>query len=376
VIGSPFLGRCSYDAKEERCAELGERIQYHLNGNAMYAVGDTGFRDYLARAFRGNLSLWPTDLALYLHLQRLPEVVRRRLQRRFQPHSFVVNLGNNPSQAAAEHATAGQASAEEADPQAATPSLRQLRNRWPHAYLLHSARLTRALVDGEGGGGLGVEAPWLDQAVHAASFAAGLALGGGSAETKEAGTHARGTVMDAKPEVSGQLNALLRLADRRSDPQRRLVVSFVSSAYHELCDHWLHHVHRHGLQHYLLVAFDAAQAAQLAAQGEEPHFEPMAGLSAAGGSDVFASRDFFTLNAARYRVLVSLLRGGIDVFAVDLDVVLLRDPLVRLHSCTSEPPPPPPPQIVRTSFDAFFLLKGAHPLLRPCSAAARRLDAV
>ena len=89
VIGSPFLSLCAHNTQTKKCSELGEAIKFHINGNALYAVGDVSFRAYWKRAFTGELRLWPFDLALHKYSMTLPEVLQRRLKAKFQPNPVV-----------------------------------------------------------------------------------------------------------------------------------------------------------------------------------------------------------------------------------------------------------------------------------------------
>ena len=48
------------------------------------------------------------------------------------------------------------------------------------------------------------------------------------------------------------------------------------------------------------------------------------------GADTFGSSTFFAINGARYRALIEMLRTGVSVFVLDLDVVVIQDPLIWL----------------------------------------------
>ena len=107
------------------------------------------------------------------------------------------------------------------------------------------------------------------------------------------------------------------------------MLTFVTSTYDTLAINFVMHLRRLRLDHYLPAAFDADQQARLVARGEESYLHELHQLKS--GSDVFASKDFFLINSARYDVLVALLRGGVHIFAVDLDALLrdLRSPRSR-----------------------------------------------
>ena len=93
------------------------------------------------------------------------------------------------------------------------------------------------------------------------------------------------------------------------DGRGRLVVTFVTAAYDVLCDNFVRHLAALDLRAYLLVTFDRAQHDRLERRGEPVYLRLLPQLKS-GGSDQFASRDFFLINSARYAVLIALLRGG------------------------------------------------------------------
>ena len=76
------------------CAnDLPEEFAEHINGNAVYAVGDDEFMRYVAGIRTGRLGRLPFDLALHVARQRLSQPNRRQLAHRFQHSSFVLNMG-------------------------------------------------------------------------------------------------------------------------------------------------------------------------------------------------------------------------------------------------------------------------------------------
>ena len=356
VVGSPFLGRCAYDTHAGRCKELGAQIKFHLNGNALYATGDAAFRAYWALAFGSHLSLWPFDLALHMHMQTLPEANQRRLQLKFQTHPFLLNFGAEPidegaiaalvapsgtgatiaaasaagvamtastaATAAPTAATVSEANAAAATsawstipPVARTPGgapeagagddgvLPRLRRASPQSFLVHTSWGAAQLRNRglRGYAALGVPAP---------------ALG------SPAAAHVAAHTAAAQPSAE-----LMRLARAAADSEGRLILTFATALYDRLCRNFVAHVRRLRLTHYMITTFTADYHRTLSQRGERPYLHPLSMLRSPDGSDAFASNDFFRINAARYTVLGSLLRSGVHVFSVDLDVVLLADPL-------------------------------------------------
>lgn len=342
VVGSPFLGQCAHDAHSARCEALGESIKFHLNGNALYAVGDLAFRAYWARAFAGKLSLWPFDLALHLYMQALPTTAQRRLAAKFQAHPVILNFGaeeltaSSAAAAAAAAATAsggdesGGAVTLEADASAADDDsavlakgiakgiVPNVRRASPHTYLVHSSwAMVQLRTHGASGyATMGLPMPGGADVATPASMVDALTGGGGAASDEVAGGHV----------LEGGTDSLISLARRRTDGDGRLILTFATALYDPLCRNFIAHLRRLGVRHYLLATFTRSYHAALTERGESPYLHELPGLTS-NGSDVFASRDFFLVNAARYAVLTRLLRAGVHVFACDLDVALLRDPL-------------------------------------------------
>ena len=231
---------------------------------------------------------------------------QRRLASRFKYDGYVLNYG-----------------AEKLPPKHS--SLPELRAASPGAYLLHSSWAMGQLRQRgpEAFRQLGFE-PAADEtgatAAAAAAKAKAVAAAAGEAVNRSLAT---GEVVGAGPAVP----PLLRLARKRAGPTGRLMLTFVTTTYDALCGNFVLHLRRLRLSNYLLVTFDASQQERLLRRGEESYLHELKQLKS-GGSDDFASKDFFLINSARYSVLVSLLRGdddgGLDVFALDLDAALLR----------------------------------------------------
>jgi len=349
VIGSPFLSHCARDARSQKCDALGAHIKFHLNGNALYSIGDAGFRAFFAHAFASDLSRWPFDLAMHVYAAMLSDAARRRLATKFRAHPYILNFGAEPltrdAVATAVAVATGAAAAfrgHDVDgytvptsswppPLASTPSesasanvstaasgyeegiLPMLRHASPSTYLVHSS-WAMAEIWTHGVGGymtLGLNRPRL-----------GRSDGGGSAAADSRGTGGQ---------TASTANDLLSLARRVADEQGRLLLTFATAVYDALCVNFVAHTRRLGLTNYLLVTFTAAYHKVLAQRGERPHLHSLPAFHS-GGSDIFASREFFTVNAARYTVLTKLLRGGLHIFALDLDVALLQDPFPHVWS--------------------------------------------
>ena len=119
VVGSPFLSLCAHNMQTSQCSGLGLSIKFHINGNALYAVGDPQFRAYWRRAFGGELRLWPFDLALHKYTTRMPETLQRRLATKFRASPHLLNFGG------------------EVLPEGAV--VPELKSSIPDAFLLHSS---------------------------------------------------------------------------------------------------------------------------------------------------------------------------------------------------------------------------------------------
>ena len=427
VVGSPFLPQCAHDVPAKRCTSLGDEIKFHLNGNALYAVGDPAFRAYYERAFDGQLSLWPFDLALHMYAATLPPTAQRRLASKFRAHPFIMNYGAEPlsaavalavamaagggpstsvaatasttststassnsssssSAAAAAAAGAGAASASAASSSAsataatasASSAMALLRATSKATYLVHSS-WAMALLRRRGASGfvelglphpanlatiaeLGAPSGLPSEPVGADSISRlshlephatsnGLpTMSGAHNAPHEGGGPLPGYVLsqglaqempesvaESVPRVQAEsaselaVPGLLQMAARVVDREGRLLLTFATAVYDPLCRNFVAHARRLQLSNYLLVTFTRTYFELLVRRGEKPYLHELPSLTS-DGSDVFASRDFFTINAARYTVLTQLLRAGVNVFSLDLDVVLLRDPLPHVWS--------------------------------------------
>ena len=280
VVGSAFLSQCAHKfvGDAARCTELGDEIKFHINGNALYAAGDGGFDAFWRHARTSEWRAWPFDLALHLYAQQLPAPTQRALLPKFLHDEFIVNYGAEPL----------------AD---AVPALRE---RHADAYLLHSSWAMRQLRQRGAAGFRQIGLEPLPGFEAAADADAGDAA---ADATADAGAGAAAA-------VGGRQTApLLRAARARADGRGRLVVTFVTAAYDVLCDNFVRHLAALDLRAYLLVTFDRAQHDRL----EHAASPSTCGCcrSSSGGSDQFASRDFFLINSARYAVLIALLRGGV-----------------------------------------------------------------
>ena len=324
MIGSPFLSQCAHDARAKRCQELGDAIKFHINGNALYAVGDKAFRSYWSRAFAGQLSLWPFDLSLHIYAQSLPEAAQRRLASKFRVHPFILNFGAEPLTTAAAATAAAAASSgggiAEHDAGLATPiagPVPMLRHTSPFSYLLHSSwAMGKLRADGVAGyATLGLNAP------------GGAAQPTIASSSRSSSSSSTTTTNDAPFTATSQpASTLLSLARSLADEHGRIILTFATALYDPLCRNFVGHLRRLDVRNYLLATFTAAYHRTLVARGERAYLHELPGLTS-DGSDVFASRDFFLINSARYTVLTMLLRAGLHVFSVDLDVVLLQDPI-------------------------------------------------
>eukprot|EP00966_Prymnesium_polylepis_P036167 838989-Prymnesium_polylepis.1 len=276
MIGSALRANCTREETSGECVHnLPEDIAEHINGNAIYAVGDPSFAAYLQACNRGRIRHMPFDLALHTLRQRFDQPTRRQLLHRFQHSSFILNMGTN------------------------LPDVQALQARVPSSFLVHSSAFS-----------------------HLNSSTLSMLLFGTSHALAD---HARG-------EPSGKAsttNALdLTPLHRQAGVGRTVVAAFVAGTrYRAMCLNYASHVRRAGIQHHILIALDSSTAGWL-------RDERMPVLDASrlvslpeGGSDQFGSAAFFAINGARYRVLQAVLEAGISMFVLDLDVIVLKDPL-------------------------------------------------
>ena len=96
LIGSALHAACTRDEQSGECvSDLPDEIAEHINGNAIYAVGDPSFYSYLQESRRGRRGRMPFDLALHTLRNSKSQGERRQLLHRFQHSSFVINFGTS-----------------------------------------------------------------------------------------------------------------------------------------------------------------------------------------------------------------------------------------------------------------------------------------
>lgn len=286
VIGSSLVANCSHDSRTGRCEQdLPERFAGHINGNAIYAVGDDAFAKYAKAIRHGATRHLPFDLALHVLREGLRQPERRQLMHRFQHSSFVLNMGTE------------------------LPDVRGLQRSHKSTYLVHSSAFGRLSA-----GAL--------RALFAARAGGADPASGNASSSHRTTTHSQ--------EKRGRREVALDLAPlrRASSPGRSTVVAFVAGGgYADLCRNFVQHAEVAGIQYLLLVALDRTSLRALDREGREILDATHLVALPEGASDTFGSAAFFAANGARYRVLLEMLRAGYHPFVLDLDVVLLSDPL-------------------------------------------------
>jgi hypothetical protein len=68
IQGSAYRGKCLPD-KEGKCDAIGRDIIGHINGNALWNVGDLTFVKFMYEVANGEYMHWPFDLAPLMHMQ-------------------------------------------------------------------------------------------------------------------------------------------------------------------------------------------------------------------------------------------------------------------------------------------------------------------
>ena len=283
VIGSALYANCTREETTGECVQnLPEDIAEHINGNAIYAIGDAAFQTYLQASSRGKVGRMPFDLALHTLRQRFDQPTRRQLLSRFHHSSFILNMGT------------------------ALPDVNFLRVHQPGTFLVHSSAFSRLNSTTLSALFFGSEHVLFDQAISAASH---------QAKPLNADSASPGLDLTALVDQAGS--------------GRTVVAAFVAGEiYHEMCRNYAFHVRQAGLRHHILIALDSATTRWLREEERAPILDASGLVKLPeGGSDQFGSAAFFAINGARYRVLQAVLEVGISMFVLDLDVVLLRDPL-------------------------------------------------
>ena len=277
--------RCAIQSGE--CVnELPEEFAEHINGNAVYAVGDDDFMRYVTGIRTGRLGRLPFDLALHAARQHFSQPNRRQLAHRFQHSSFVLNMGTQ------------------------LPNVRALRASHPSSVLVHSSAFSK----------LGARPL---QAVFDADAPSRLP-----------------SPPPRSSSASSPLQLNLEPLRRRAGVEKLALVAFVAGTrYRDLLRNFLLHLHRAAVHNYALVSLDIASTKHLEQAGE-----PVVDASAfvhlpPDGSDEFGSAAFFAVNGARYGALLTMLEAGYSLFVLDLDVAVLRNPLQWVRELSSATSP-------------------------------------
>ena len=306
VIGSALQANCTRDETSGTCVEtLPAEIAEHVNGNAIYSVADEGFAAHLQATRHGHTARMPFDLALHLLRSRYTQSLQRQLLHRFQHTNFVVNLGTT------------------------LPDTGQtLRARHPQGFLVHSSALAalplesllRHLTTSRGRVDAGGEISW--------------SVGGRKLKSLAVASRSLRRSPSRSLHDPGLNLAPLKHRAMRLGKLRVALTAFVAGTkYRHLCENHISHLHRVGIDHYVLVALDPSTLQWLNA-ANQPVIDAthlIEGVSE-GGADEFGTSEFFAINGARYRALVTILRAGFSLFVLDLDVVILRDPLPWLKA--------------------------------------------
>lgn len=223
----------------------------------------------------------PFDLALHTLRDGFTQATRRSLLHRFQHTNFVLNYGTAMPEGAA-----------------------RLREQHRNGFLVHSSKLAR---------------------MHSDRI---LELFGLSIEPKQERALAEPSKAAHQP-FALDLGQLRARAVRHGELHIALATFVAGSKYKLLCDNHVAHLRRAGIGYYVLVALDTPTLKRLRSHGE-PVVDATQLVGAnipAGGADKFGSAAFFAINGARYRALVAMLEARISLIVLDLDVVVLRDPL-------------------------------------------------
>lgn len=95
--GSSYRGDCIPQEEGGGCALIGRAIRAHINGNALYHVGDPSFLDFVGEVSEGEWKHWPFDLAMLKEVQESwPETRFRQSVHLMQLVDWIRNYGPYP----------------------------------------------------------------------------------------------------------------------------------------------------------------------------------------------------------------------------------------------------------------------------------------
>ncbi|EGU10930.1 Proteophosphoglycan ppg4 [Rhodotorula toruloides ATCC 204091] len=272
VRGSAFRPDCaqrktSHTNAADDCHQLGAEIADHINGNALYNIGDPAFGEFLDAVRASTFGKWPFDLA-WMRYIRSPEkeALRRRVLKNFVYTDLIQNLG----------------------PQSF--ALHVFRRDNPWTFFVHS-----------------------DAAGHNGTEPLDLS---GSKELVL-------SPLADNPLQRTLLPALKLVANSKTN---NVMLAFGTSNYLDLVRNFVHFVREAGIDNFVLIAMDADTVAW-AEEEKVPYYsyidEEVATL---GGSDSYKSDGFRRVVNRRCSVISTALRGGFNILQSDLDVIWVKNP--------------------------------------------------
>lgn len=273
IRGSAFRPACaqrktSFVNAAEDCHQLGPEIADHINGNALYHIGDPKFVAFLDQVRASAFAKWPFDLA-WMRYIRSPEKegLRRSILKNIVYTDMIQNLGAAPF------------------------NLDELKAEHPWTYFVHS--------DNDG------------RSVDAAAV-------------EERGA----TDVDVALLVNNPLRETLlpRLKLIATPGTNNVMLAFGTGNYLAVMRNFVYYVRTSGITNFLLIAMDKETVAYAQAEGV-PYFAYIDDeIAKLGGSDSYTSAGFRRVVNRRCQIISTALRGGFHVLQSDLDVIWMKDP--------------------------------------------------
>lgn len=263
IRGSAFRGPCvstktHWESARPDCHQLRD-VSGHINGNALYSIGDPSFREFLTEVRASKFAKWPFDLAWYKLLNEPGSEVRRgELSSNFVYTDLIRNYG-----------------ASEFD-------LSKLLEESPWTYFIHSDELNQPIVV-------------LD-----------------AFKKLDAGTR-----KTARQALSPELLVVL---DQQATAKGDILLTFVSGNYIEMASNFIYFAARAEINNLVLVAMDGEAFTWGKSVGIPTHAYYGNASAETVGSDAYGSDGFNQIVNRRTKLIATILRAGFSIMASDVDV--------------------------------------------------------
>ena len=273
IKGSTFRGECLISkTKVENvrpdCHQLGSTISGHINGNALYAIGNQEFKNFLNKVQNSEVGIWPYDIAWLIYL-RSPhrEALMRGLLKNFVYSDFIQNFAS-----------------------ANLDFSKVKENVW--TYFVHSSMEEEDVI------------PQIE------------------VEESNELIESRFEARYATPKDPILLNLLKLTANH----DKNIMIAFGTKNYLKVLENFLFFVKKSGIKNFMLIAMDEITVEFAKSRGVTYYTFIDETISSEEGSDSYTSSGFRHIVNQRSRIIVQILNLGYHILQSDLDVIWIKNP--------------------------------------------------